>query len=721
MTAERWVALVACLLLVAACWQFARRSLARGDGLITAETVFLTVWAAVLGLFAIPWIRYTPSSLEAWLAIYGSIAAFLVGCLAARRALRNVASGRQGETDSFNPRRFSIVWALLFALGFIGFAGFVHAVDAAIGWHTLISNPASARAIQSSSAVFKAEYGPWKFLTYFNQIAFLLWTIGVRGRLFKGPWRIAIVVGWASLLPYVFTGDRTLILTSLTWAILFQFLWRPPRQPKRLAAIVAATTIGLVAVFVVLGERAGKSINKFPDIAAQMTTPGPKALALPYVYLTANIPTFSQLTEDPIRPQTDGKLTILPVVKILHKLGIGSTPPEQVGSFYPIPFETFNNYSWLGNIYMDLGLVGCLLIPLLFGFLACWLVLLALRRGSLISCWMGSLMLFVVAYSPMINKLASTLIWQYVIVGPFVLLAVRDNPGPREYLARLLARLRALPRPWKAIAATGSIAALALLGFAAVSGRHAKAVPPSPQASLDKALALAKLTEKNGRYPTSFALSTRLRAAVPGTSFQEVCSASGAPLAEDVIGVFTRKGRLRLTTRMPDGSVLSTAHGSIDLSRPGLSVRLNLPEGDTTLIPAFKGEIGWAVATFEMPSLPPADTKVSVVFESTRSDLVEKAHPYMLLRFANGPGFQHCSDAAVMSTPPPFFKIPLVRKPLEAATAAGLTRYVASDVATAPGLVRIDLLAEGRAEAALVKRSVRGGFRVWIQTPGGSR
>ena len=404
-------------------------------------------------------------------------------------------------------------------------------------------------------------------------------------------------------------------------------------------------------------------------------------------------------------------------MKIFHKLGIGGTPPEQVGSFYPIPFETFNNYSWLGNIYMDFGLLGCLLIPLLFGFLACWLVLLALRRGSLLSIWIGSLALFIVAYTPMINKLASTLIWQYVIVGPFVLLAVRDNPGPREYLERIAARVRDVPRAWRIGITAVAVIGVAALAITAISARRTQAAAPSPAQQLAKANSLAVKTEKDGLYPTSFALSTRLRAALPGLTFQEVCSRSGAPLAPGVIGVFTHKSRLRLTTRLPDGKTLATEPASIDLSRNGLNVAIRLPVGEIGLIPAFKGEIGRAFATLPMPSLPPSSTMVTVTFKSKRADLTSIAQPYMLLRFANGPGFQHCSDAADRAAPPPFFKIPITKLSADNTASNGLTEYSATTVTRAPGLIRIDLLAETAASARVIDASLVGGFRVAIATP----
>jgi hypothetical protein len=296
-------------------------------------------------------------------------------------------------------------------------------------------------------------------------------------------------------------------------------------------------------------------------------------------------------------------------------------------------------------------------------------------------------------------------------------LAVRENPDPREYLGRLSSRLKGVPKAWKIVITGAAVVGFAALAITAVSSRHAKAGAPSPTQQLASANSLAVKTEKDGLYPTSFALSTRLRAALPGLTFQEVCSRSGAPLAPGVIGVFTHKSRLRLTTRLPDGKTLATEPASIDLSRNGLNVAIRLPVGEIGLIPAFKGEIGRAFATLPMPSLPPISTTVTVTFKSKRADLISVANPYMLLRFANGPGFQHCSDAADRAAPPPFFKIPITKLSAGNTASNGLTEYSATTVTRAPGLIRIDLLAETAASARVIDASLVGGFRVAIATP----
>ena len=708
MTAERWVALLTALILLAGCWRVAVASMRRGDGLLTAETVFLAVWGMALGLFAIPWIRYTQSSLEAWVAIYGSIATFMLGCWAARRRLQAMPARPAGESlIGFNQRRLAITWLVLFVLGLTGFAAFVLAVDASLGWESLLTNPQATRSLQSASQTFKSDYGLWKLLTYFNQVAFLLWTIGLRARLFGGRWRIAYFVGAVSLVPYVFTGDRTLILTSLIWIALFHLLWRPPAQPKRFAMLIGISAIALITVFSLLGARVGKTIDAHPEISTRMTTQTLSVLALPYVYLTGNTPTFSQLIKDPIRPHTDGKLTFLPLVKVAHKLGIGATPPEQVGAFYPIPFDTFNNYGWLGNIYLDFGLIGCLVVPLLFGFLACWLVLLALRKGSLIAIWFGSLALFVVAYTPLINKLASTLVWQYMLLGPLIVLIVRDKPTPRETVTALRRKFAGLPKAVRISTVAASLILLLVLAALAATRSERQTTPPPLSATVAHAKLLALKTEESGVLPGAYALASRLHAADPAHIYRQMCLQGSEPATSGVIGVFTEGPVLRLATRDSSGRLLDSAPAPIDLANATTATVLRPVNRDYELLLTPDNVLGNAVANLSLPSSPKIGATAELEFHSRDLSLLRDAHPYVVLGY--------CTE-----TVQPGRRRKALAIPISAGAARNGSRtYRATTKATKPGFALIGVFADSPESAARMRDSIVGGYRLTISPPAG--
>src|SRR3712207_1861224 len=102
-------------------------------------------------------------------------------------------------------------------------------------------------------------------------------------------------------MPYFFTGERTLLVTTLIWTTLFHLVWRPVHHWRRLLIGAAAGLVALVVFFQVVGQQVDKTIETHPEIVAALNTRTLDDFALAYVYVTANIPTLSQLMEDPIR------------------------------------------------------------------------------------------------------------------------------------------------------------------------------------------------------------------------------------------------------------------------------------------------------------------------------------------------------------------------------------------------------------------------------------
>src|SRR5205807_8512339 len=172
-------------------------------------------------------------------------------------------------------------------------------------------------------------------------------------------------------------------------------VWRPVRTSARFLPVLAVALIGFVVIFTVLGNRISNTIAAHPEVKAQLSTQTLSSLALPYVYHTSEPPILSKLIADANRPHTYGRMTLLPLDKLLHAAHLTGTPPEEVGAFYSIPFETFNTYSWIGAFYLDFGLGGALLLPALMGFAFTLLVLSGLRRRRLLQLWLAFLALSV--------------------------------------------------------------------------------------------------------------------------------------------------------------------------------------------------------------------------------------------------------------------------------------------------------------------------------------
>ncbi len=603
MTLERWIALVAGGLLVLAAFAWGRASYRRGDGPLTPLSLFSIVWGLTLLLFAIPWVRYTPTRAGVWIVVYGSIVTFMAGAHLAQRRNRTIERVEPAQRELPDGRRLRLVWSCVAVLGLVGFGAYVHAVDVVVGWRALFDNPPLVRDIQSTSSLFTDTYGPWKLLTYCNQIAFLLWTLGMRERMFGGRWRVGWLLGPLSLVPFIFTGDRTLILLSLLWAAFFHLLYGPQPSVRRLMVIVAAGVAGVVLVFGLLGSRVDKTIDSHPEIAKTLSTSTFDSLALPYVYVTANVPTFAGLTEDPLAPKTYGQLTVLPAVKVLHGLGVWGQPPEVVGAYYPIPFETFNNYSWLGTMYLDFGVVGCLVLPLLIGYLITAITLRAIRRRTLLSIWTASLLLYCTAFSPLLPRLFDTLTWQYLIIGPVVITLIGpDSSRLREFVRGRVASARARPL----LAGLGSAVIAGLLGIALVgvlSAQSTAALPQSEQALAGKlraAYGWAKETRRDGEYPTAVGLASRLHVHDPGTRYVGLGHASDATADAQSIGVYARGQRLVLRARSGTAGPLvslDTASLDSDLLSVDPSGRARLGEQLVVNGGFEDGYSGWSTGT----------------------------------------------------------------------------------------------------------------------------
>lgn len=535
----------------------ARRSQSRGDGVLTALSLFLLVWGMSLALFAVPLIDYSTTSIEVWLMVYGSIATFAAGALLAERRYRSLPRVKPTERQRPDARRLRYAWVVFAGLGLLGFAAYVHAVDVTLGWQAIINDPESVRSIQTVSPLFYDTYGPWKLLTYCNQIAFILWTLGLREKAFYGRWRPVVVLGVISLVPFLFTGDRTLMIAALIWAAAFQLLYLPPLKPARLVTGVAVGAVFLVIIFSFLGGRVGKTVDGQPQIAETLTTRSIDPLVLPYVYATANIPAFGGLVDDPIRPETYGQLTFSSVTKLLHGFGLWGQPAEMVGAFYAIPFQTFNNYSWLGIFYSDFGVLGTLLLPLLFAYITTAFVLRAIRRRTLLSIWVASLLLYCVSFTFDGYKFFDTLVSEYLLAGLIIIPVIRSDLGPRKIIE--LVRSKVAERPKLAVVLSLAAVGLASVALIAFMNRSEEGLPKEGAALVDalsEAADLSRETLENDEYPLPEALASRLHVHDPEIRYVGLAAATVIP-GPDTIGVFTSGDKLVLRVQSENEGLIT--------------------------------------------------------------------------------------------------------------------------------------------------------------------
>jgi oligosaccharide repeat unit polymerase len=555
LSTEHVVALCAALALAYGCWFEVRRSIREGEGPVTVLGLFLAVWAFALGLFAIPWVRYDRTSFSTWLVIYGSLVTFSLGCVVAHRRLRGHRFNVGTRSREFDPARLRIVWLGAMALGVAGLAGYVHAVNTVIGWHAILQDPRAVLRIQSQSQQFKSGYGSFTALLYFNYVAVLLWTVGLRSGAFSGKWRFARIGGMLPVVALLLPVNRQLIFILIVWIAAFHILWRPPGDARRLFFRIAVGVVILLGFFVAAGGATGSTLRSHPEIKRALTTQTADVLAIPYVYLTANPPLLSKLGSDPIRPRTYGQMTILPLVKLAHVAGLAGVPPEETGAFYPIPFDSYNSSTWLGPFLLDFGLVGCLILPLLCGFAFTTISVRAASERSLISLWLASLALYVVAFTPLNNQLTIAPTWELALLGPIVVGLCGAGLGPGERVRTVAVRLRAAP--FRIRLSLVFVAGACL--FALVLARVGIIKPRAPVLGneLVSAASLVGRVQKDGGTSDSFVLASRLQAAQPAFTYVPVAQPDTSPSDSNVIGVYAGTTEVTLTAHANNGMILT--------------------------------------------------------------------------------------------------------------------------------------------------------------------
>jgi oligosaccharide repeat unit polymerase len=522
---------------------------------ITALVVLYIAWGLALVLYGLPLIRYSSTSITAWLLVYGSLSAFTLGAFAGERIFARIQP-RETLLPNISDRLLLRAWLLTLALGLIGAALYVHAVNATVGWHALLDHPALVRTAESTSAFQHAYSLLGKFCTYVGELGLLLWTLALRNGAMRGRARLLIPLGVVGLIPYLFVSSRVLLLSMLVVTGVFHLLWSSAIPVRRLAAMIACAVAALAVVFVLAGARLDKSIASHPEIGARITVPALKDLAMPDLYLSGEIPLFTRLLDDPNRPHTAGGLTFLPILKLAHEVGVPGTPPRALTPYYSIPFSTFNLPSWLGPFYTDYGVAGCLIIPFLLGLIFTLIVSLALRWTTLLTLWWSSVACIVLLLSPL-DMLSGTLFITFILAGG-ALMCLFDSSS------RIVVRRLFHPSALRRHPVYGRVL---LLSFGLVVALAAIAVVTSLRGPLrlTRADDVGNLlintsqeiqrTYRGDSYPPSSALATQLNAADPRLPFVELATPFSLPPSPDTLGIFSQGDRYTLNILTNDGLV----------------------------------------------------------------------------------------------------------------------------------------------------------------------
>jgi oligosaccharide repeat unit polymerase len=519
-------------------------------------TLFAFVWGVSLGFYALPWIRFSRPSDLAWATIYGSVATFLIACVLVER-FAQTSSRPSTRTERLDPARLHVAIVITAVLGYVGFAFFVRAVNRTVGWTTLFTDLEAARHAQEGSR-FGQEYGNVKLLTYFSGISLLLWTVALREHAFTGRWRLLAPIGLFVLAPYFFLGERLSLITVFMWTAAFHLLWRPIRSPRRVAVLALSATVAAAGFFLIIGHNKGATIHNYPVLKQELTTQRFDQFAFPYLYLTANFPVFSKLTQDPIAPRTYGSLTFWPAAKLSNVALRRTHYPPKFGAFYDIPFDLYNSATWLGPFYLDFGVPGSLLFPALFGLATTWLLILARQRRTLPPVWLAALGLMIIAFSPLKSAFSDASTWEFIIMAPVVGFFTAGRPRTESNQPDSTHRKSLIRR--HPVLFVLLLLVLGGVAAAAVGLRYWSSPAHTDESSgaVSERLSLAgeklvRIYDQEGA-STPHVLATRLSVSDPSENYIGYYSYPAVPPV-GAIGVFAKQHEFRLRAKTSSGDV----------------------------------------------------------------------------------------------------------------------------------------------------------------------
>lgn len=339
-------------------------------------TLYAGWWGTmVVGFLASP-IPYDPVRVGTWVAIYGSMAATLVGySIMTRRTGRPVAPGAIHRTPSRRSRRAYMSlsrWLMgVGGLAFGMFAVYMATVGDLFGPGTIFNEQPVLRT-------YVKRTGPPTGFHYFYlmelvpALCVLTWTAGT-GYMSRLARACVVGTGVAAAVSLIATAARVnigkgLLLAFVVW-LAGRYVLPSWRTVLRHFIPIA---VALLVVFLLLGASRSKTFEHSPISAAvpvQNEVLGPGLLA--YNRMVAQIPTLDELLQDPTIEDSYGALIFHPVAQVVDVISVRYDAPSHIGKFYNVPYP-HNVATQLDVMYKDFGWPGIVAASFVFGSALGW-------------------------------------------------------------------------------------------------------------------------------------------------------------------------------------------------------------------------------------------------------------------------------------------------------------------------------------------------------------
>ncbi len=252
-----------------------------------------------------------------------------------------------------------------------------------------------------------------RYLGYLNLVGILVLPSLVLLRLARRARALDYAFVVSSLIGLVLAGIKQFVFFAVVAAVLVHSV-RSPRRP-RLASLLVLT-IGALAFFVFYQSTIDVFTNR-PFQGSRFT--GVWAwLEKPYLYFVGSWPALEKLMQGAAgAPPVPGFVVLQPLWKVLGDgLGLVEPVPAYL-PFVEIGGGVFNVYSFVGEVFWDLGLGGVVLVCLLHGAVTTRLFAWAATSRR----WLPCLLYGVVAYSLVNSFFAFYLKFNLVVLVVYTL------------------------------------------------------------------------------------------------------------------------------------------------------------------------------------------------------------------------------------------------------------------------------------------------------------
>jgi len=346
-------------------------------------TLFIFRWFLLIFLYLLNFAGYDPIQPLTWLVLVWSMSAFAIGSLipmlyaSIKRAVPlEIQDVARALREVIDKRKFTKAITLLCFLGFLVLLLYLYSIERSYGISTLLFAPYIVRA---NIAVGQVPLGFHYFYLIETSGALIFLYICLYRR--KTPWLLILLGGFAAA-SLILTTAKVNLMKLIVWCIfLLLYLNLNRLGIRRASALVVLTLVAGFGLFIVLSSWGGEEFENTAWYRYVPVSGYAGKLLYAYIYNTGQIPTLDKLLHDPSVEFQWGKLTFLPIAKLIGMVIPEFTVPSHIGTFYPIPFP-FNVATYLDVMYKDFGLLGTLLIPFVLGWLTSAMFIRFLRTPS---------------------------------------------------------------------------------------------------------------------------------------------------------------------------------------------------------------------------------------------------------------------------------------------------------------------------------------------------